>query len=338
MFLDKRIAVATLISALLWQGQSVLAQRSEFPIDGPFDGPFDGPIIETPTDSLPPYIPPPSPPPVVPDPPPTSSFPSFTFPILPTFRPPVVVPTDVTSAANYQQLNAPMANAALNGIQKIPPSLVPKEPPAPDNPDGILVKWAPGTIYKMIQNNVVELVSGELLISIKSPASHAHIITPFGKLALDANSDILVSFENGVLRLKNLDGVGMKVKAKLDQGPFAGKSIKAVTVAPGYEFTAADHVLSRSELRPKDGVARRFMKVLEEGQLAISEFSPASALQGNALVADLRQSVNGVKERRILSDLSKMAAVLNHQMGSQGFTESGKEDGSRLAGLNSKVN
>jgi hypothetical protein len=86
------------------------------------------------------------------------------------------------------------------------------------------------------------------------------------------------------------------------------------------------------ELRPRDGIARRFIKVLEQGQLAIAEFSPASAITSSALLVDLKQSVNGVKERRIISDMSKMAAVLNYKMGEGGFTENRADGNTRLAG------
>ena len=53
----------------------------------------------------------------------------------------------------------------------------------------------------------------------------------------------------------------------------------------------------------------------------MSEFSVDSAIKNNDLIADIRQNTTGVKERRILSDMSKMAAVLNYTRGEGGFWE-----------------
>lgn len=223
------------------------------------------------------------------------------------------------------------SNPALNGIQKLNEGAFPRHEPHEDNDGGILVKWRPETIFVRPQNNVVNLTSGEVLISVKAPAKQANLNTPIGKVALVANSDILASFNNGIFRVKNVDGCGLKVKIKMDGGALFSNKPYVVSVAPGYEFTAANHKLSRVEMRPRDGIARRFVKVLEQGQMSIGEFYLAGAMASNELLVDLRQSVNGLKERRVISDMSKMAAVLNYQMGTTGFVIDGKEDGSRLA-------
>ncbi len=299
---------------------------SQANLDSFFDGPFEGPLPPAPPTNvdLTPVSPPPPPPSVPPLVlPPVSSGP---------FRPPVVVPTDVTNNFFTGGQMPPAASSALNGIQRLPERFFPRETPREDDPEGILVKWLPGTIFTRPQNNIVKLTSGEVLISIKNPATRANLVTPFGTIALDASADIIASFENGLLRIKNMDGLGMKVKIKLDQGCFANQKPIVISLAPGYEFTAGDHTLARNELKPKDGIARRFIKVLEQGQLAVAEFSPASALNNNAMLVDLRQSVSGVKERRVLSDMSKMAAVLNHQMGEHGFFQNRSDDNTRLAG------
>jgi hypothetical protein len=294
------------------------------------DGYYDGPQIDS--VPLPPPPPPtPPPPPVIPPPPPVVIL------SLPpgVVRPPIVVPTDVTQA-NFSGLSVPLffSNTALNGIMKINEKDFPKDGQKGDDGAGILVKWKPGTDYKKPAPTIVELVHGEILVSVRSPAKMAMIHTNFGAIALATNSDVIVELKDGVLRIKNIDGMGMKVMVKLNQGPFAGK-VAAVSVAPGYELTASETRLTALLLRPRDGIARRYMKVLEEGYLAISEFSVASAMEQCSSVLQLRQSVGGLKERRIVSDMTKMAAVLNHKMGTQGFTGFMPENNSQLAGNSS---
>jgi hypothetical protein len=231
-------SAAVIIFAISLSQPAALAQAA---LDVPFDGPmFDEPILDRS-----PIIPP-APPPVIPQP--AAPAPPIAFPTAPpgVFRPPIVVPTDVTSPLISGVPFNPAASSALNGIQKLQEQSFPRENPKADDPDGILVKWLPDTIYTKPQNNIVKLTSGQILISIKSPARQASLITAFGTIALTANADILASFEDGVLRLKNMDGVGLKVKVKLSNGHFAGQKPIIVSVAPGYEFTASDHVLTRS--------------------------------------------------------------------------------------------
>lgn len=321
--------------------QAVLAQIDEFAFDGP-----EVLVPEFPRDTTPSPTPPPPPPPPAQPSSPTFNPPPF---IPPRFTQPagqpIVVPSDVTGQSltggmlNPAYLMGPAANAALQGIRKIDDINFPRATPREEDPDGLLVKWRPDTKFTRPQNNIVKLVSGEILVSVKNPAKKGILNTPFGVVALEANAVVMASYENGILRIKNLDGIGQKIKIKLNEGNFAHQKPIVVTVAPGYEFVAGDHTLNRRELRPKDGIARRFVKVLEQGQVAIGEFSLASALDNSSILVDLKQSVSGVKERRVLSDMTKMAAVLNYQMGAQGFRSESGNDFSQLANSNSgKIN
>ena len=337
----KTVAKAALFLAVIATvgAQSAMAQIEEFPIEFPEEF-----IPDIPRDTTPSYVPPP-PPPAQPSSP-SSNPPPF---IPPRFTPsagqPIVVPSDVTGQSltggmlNPAYLMGPAANAALQGIRKIDDINFPRATPREEDPDGLLVKWRPDSKFTRPQNNIVKLVSGEILVSVKNPAKKGIINTPFGIIALEANAVVMTSYENGILRIKNMDGIGQKIKIKLNEGNFAHQKPIIVTVAPGYEFVAADHTLNRRELRPKDGIARRFVKVLEQGQAAIGEFSLASAMDNSSILVDLRQSVSGVKERRVLSDMTKMAAVLNYQMGGgQGFRVESDNDFSQLASGNNKIN
>jgi hypothetical protein len=72
-------------------------------------------------------------------------------------------------------------------------------------------------------------------------------------------------------------------------------------------------------LRPHDGISRRRTKVLNQGYVALSEFSVESVLHTSSLIANMTQKESDAKEKRIISDMSKMAAVLNQVNGSSGY-------------------
>lgn len=257
----------------------------------------------------------PAPTPTPPPPPPTPT---------PITRPPVVVPTDVTNALMVIPPNNNIPNItdhpALNGIQLVQDSQFPPQDKVQQNTDWITVMSSAGSVFTKLNNFTVDFKSGEILVSVKTPSKIAFIKTPFGDIAMNANSDALITMKDGVLHVFNFDGDGMNLIAKLDKGPFSGPADPTVTVAAGYELIASNDKISRADLRPKDGIARRFSKVLENGHLAVSEFSLESALNNCSLVTDLSQKVSGVKERRIISDMTKMAAVLNYKHGIEGFS------------------
>ncbi|MBK8222672.1 MAG: hypothetical protein IPK73_16750 [Candidatus Obscuribacter sp.] len=258
----------------------------------------------------------------MPTPPPTPP-PVFTPPVIPpVVRPPIVVPTDVTNVNLVNPIMVPniQISPALSGVQLLPDSQFPPMDNIQQDQSWITVLSVAGSVFTKPNGYTVDLQSGEIIVSVKSPSRIAFVITPFGTLALSANSDALVSFKDGVLRVMNFDGDGMALKAQLDKGPFAGPADPTVTLACGYELVAAREKITRTELRPKDGITRRFAKVLENGHLAVSEFSVESALKNCAMLVDLSQKVSGVKERRMLSDMSKMAAVLNYKHGTEGFS------------------
>jgi hypothetical protein len=255
--------------------------------------------------------------------PPTIVFPTIVTP--PPFRPPVVVPTDVTSTMLMNGptnlvLDTPTA-FALNGIQLISDSQFPKADKVVQSHDWITILAKDGAQYSKPNNYTADLKSGDILVSVKEPSKLAIVITPLGNIAIGANGDVMVSYNNGVLRVWNFDGEGKTIKVQLDKGPFAGDADPTVVLACGYELIAGQEKMTRSTLRPKDGIARRYQKVLENGHLAVSEFSLESAINSCDMLVDLQQKTTGLKERRILSDMSKMAAVLNYKNGgTQGYT------------------
>ncbi len=215
---------------------------------------------------------------------------------------------------------------AVNGVILLKNNDFPEEKALEGSTSGITIKWRDGSDFKKVNDFVVQLEQGEILISVKSPSKMALLKTPFGKFSIASNGDVLARLDKDVLRVTNIDGLGKKVKAQFEEGILAKKI--TVALAPGSELVAGKNPLRRSDMRPHDGLARRAFKVIEDKHLAISEISIASIFRANDLVAQLRQSTTGVKERRILGDMSKMAAILNARNGTQGFTV---EEGSQLA-------
>lgn len=237
-------------------------------------------------------------------------------PVIP-FNPkvPVFVPTDVTYPT--VPFSTP-ALFALSGIQQLPNSSFPKESQLKGSSEWILVRARPQAEYNRPSVYSVTLNKGDILVTVKRPSNLAIVTIPYGKVSIASDGDAVVSFNNGILRVQNIDGLGKSVCAQV-QPP--GTEMKTIQLAPGFEFVAGDRKLGGLDLRPKDGIARRHFKFLEGGHLAVSEFSVDSAIKNSDLIADIRQNTTGVKERRILSDMSKMAAVLNYTRGEGGFSE-----------------
>jgi hypothetical protein len=244
--------------------------------------------------------------------------------------PPVVVPVDVTNpqitnphATSFHGGLPPTAgftSMALAGIQRINDSNFPKSDKVGSNFDWITILAKEGAAYNKPNNYTADLKSGDIIVSVKTPSRLAFVTTPYGDIAVGANSDVMVTYNNGLLRVLNFDGEGRALKIRLDKGPFGGPADPTVTIAPGYELVASDKVITRSEMRPRDGIARRSGKSLENGHMAISEFSLESAAHTVGMLVNLQQTTTGIKERRIITDLSRMAAVLNYRSGEQGYS------------------
>lgn len=237
-------------------------------------------------------------------------------------RPPVVVPTDVTNP----QLVSPLpfypqdigTAWSLNGIQTA--SSFPRQQDLKGSTEWILVRKEDPTEYTRPTPYTVDFKVGRILVSVKKPSNGAIVTTPNGDVSISANGDVLLEYRDDLLRVANLDGLGESVKIRLDSGPFSGSKTQ-VAIAPGYELVAAGHTLTQKDMRPGDGVGRRHFKTLESGKIAVSEFSVESAMKNLAVIADMSQKTMGVKDRRILGDMSKMAAVLNYMHGTDGYKE-----------------
>ncbi len=237
-----------------------------------------------------------------------------------TFVPPIVVPTDVTSqfpqsitVTGGMLTPSGTGPGLLAGFHTMPESAFPKQEELGGSPEFIEVKWAPLSEFTKPNLYSVNLNAGQVLVGVKKPSNTGMIITPIGSVAIFSNSDVLVSYKGGVLRVSNLDGLGDTVRIN-----FNGK---VYSIPPGVEFVGSDKKLTRQDLHPGDNLARRNAQVIQGENAAIIEFSVESTLEGSNLVANLQTSSAGDKERRMLNDVSRMAAVLNHLAGTEGFSQ-----------------
>ncbi len=300
------------------------------PCEGPGPGPGPGPAPNVPPVVVVPVPPPTFVPPPVFTPPTSNIFPAHN---------PFIAPTDVTSPYMMnQQNNLPFNQVpndhALKGIEQLAYTQFPKDSKKDKDEHPIYVFPKPEdktAQYERVSPAFIDFKSGEILVSVRKPATMGFVQTPFGTIAISANSEVILSMLNGVLRIINLDGMGRNVKIKLAEGPFEGDT-KVVSLKPGFELVVGGEKLTRRDIRPRDGLARRHFQLMAKGHLAISELSVASILESSNLLADLKQSITGSQERRIIGDMSKMASVLNYMNGTQGFSVTGNESyGTKLS-------
>lgn len=306
------LSAATLTALSAWcLGQSICSAQ-----------PFNPSAGQSP--SPPPRIDPPAPPPRF-DPLPL-------FPQQPTGplggTPPILNPRDVTNADLMGLTEA--AAAALPGPEHPPVGIIQLKDAefstlaAHQSADGIVVRAAKATKSERPNPYAVKLLSGQVLVCVQHPSHNALVSTRLGDVSISQGADVIVSFNDGVLRVMNLIGHQKTVQAKLDQGPFAGPADPVVTIEPGFELVAGERKLVLTDLRPPDGIGRRNPKLYEHGFLAVSQFSLSNLLSSSELIADMGQQTSGTKETRILADLSKMAAVLNYVNGQGGFVTQAK--------------
>lgn len=270
----------------------------------------------------------PTPPPPPPPPPPKVFIPPQ-IPPTPTFTPPVVVPTDVTNnIPNTNLINPGNPMNPVNGLASIDPGKVPGVTNLKGSTDFILVKSKTPNDFDRVSPYAVKINNGgQLLIGVRKPSETGMVVSDIGNIAIFSNAagaDVMVSLKNGVLRIMNLDGLGENVRLSLTGSQFSDLSSRAFSIKPGYELVASGSALSRRDLRPGDGISRRGVQIIGNKHVAIAQFSVESVLKGSDLIASMNQSDSGSKERRILTDMSKMAAVLNQVNGNYGY-DTGKE-------------
>lgn len=228
-----------------------------------------------------------------------------------------------TPISTGEQTTTP--NVALKGVNPLQDSKFPSFERVSGSFDWILVRPRDDSQFNRPNSYAVHLQSGQLLVSVRRPSKMALLTCDGVEIAAEADSDLLFTHENEVTRIVNLTGCHDSVKVKLKHLPEG--ATKSFTVKPGYELVyRADQKLVAHDLRVSDGFARRHLSVIENGHIAVAELSVESVMNNCDLIARLEQQGHGAKEKRIFSDMSKMAAVLNYVNGSAGYkTEPGPQ-------------
>ncbi len=260
----------------------------------------------------------------------------FIPPTLPTqgaFIAPLV-PTDVTNIRMDFQDRENASKAPVNGVALVPTDLFPKDDDLKGSGEWIVVRGTDPKGYQRLSPHTIQLSNGSILVSVRRPSSVAIVNTPLGEIAINADSDVLLTYTDGVVRINNLTGLGKNVLIKTAESSVSarinGKEVTepvastpvTMAFACGYEVSIGEDKLSHEHMRPADGLARRHFQVINDGKMAVCQFSVESALNNHDLIAELASKQSGAKERKILGDMSKMAAVLNHMHGTYGYKTS----------------
>lgn len=328
MDIRSKIATYTACALLLgnlgnWSGQAyaAVALGRGGPGPGPGPSPQGQPVMPIVPVYQPPVQTPVTPPVVVRTPPPVITPPPRIASPPPTVNsvlPPNILPTDVTGRIMGIEGQLPQNSSALSGIKL---STFPSKEAASDEEPGITARGDENAVFHKQSSFFVKYEKGDVLVSMRKPCRLGFISTPLGEIALTGDADIMMSdSEDGVLHIFNLSGNGETVRIKFSDAVLPDEKDKTFALASGYELIGAPHQLSYHEIRRPDSIARRNFKVIQNGQVAVCEFSVESVLGSSNVIAKLQSSEAGPKDRRIIADLSKMAAVLNEINGPYGYT------------------
>ncbi len=269
------------------------------------------------------YTPPITTPPSMPTIPPPMTPPSIPAPIkvfVPITPPPTlgntpINPIDLTNANPIDF--AINAHASGNGISAVNEKHF-KEDILKGDGSGILVKWIAGSKFQQLTPYSINFESGSILVSTRRPAHVALIKTKYFDISCQANSEIILKEENDVIHLMNLNGTGKAILVKVPDKS-SGLNSQVMSIAPGFEFIGSNTKIATKDLYLHDGFARRGGKLLGNEQFATNEFSLETVLANSGLIVTLGQNDSHSKTKRILADMSKMAAVLNYVNGTTGF-------------------
>ena len=104
------------------------------------------------------------------------------------------------------------AQSAAAGIHTLNHGAWPKPDDFKGSIAGILIRVQNGCEYSSADPHTITLTSGTLLASVRRPSLTTLVRTPVGDVSVSAGADVLISFNDGVMRVRNLNGRDNAVK------------------------------------------------------------------------------------------------------------------------------
>jgi hypothetical protein len=269
----------------------------------------------------------PPPPPVHTPPPTVHTPPPRVVPTTPTTNQPFLAPQQIDLSNDRYNVGQDLqpipllVGHAADGLNIISHARFPIEKDLKGSSELILVRGEPDAVFTRPNRYTAKLEKGTIMVSVRRPSEIGLIQTPIGDVALHSDGDVMLTWAGSALRVYNISALRNDCKVKIFKEVLGDGRVHTVSLKTGYEMIASDHKLSRGELRPPDGIARRRSQLLANGHLGVCEFSVQSVLEHSAIIAQMQQA-HSAKETRVLGQMSKMAAVLNVVNSPYGYTAS----------------
>ncbi|HEY9790905.1 MAG TPA: ATP-binding protein [Candidatus Obscuribacterales bacterium] len=221
---------------------------------------------------------------------------------------PGIHPTDISPIRSANQ--SPAAEAAA--FDSSPPR----------RGDRIHIVAARGALFRRPVPSVIDLTSGQLLVSSRRRQGSVVIRAASGeRVVINKSADVLVTADGDKLRVQNLTGFGKSVNVQSTGDETAGDVARSVSVDPGYEVVTKRSSVAASDIFSADGILRRNAVVVDNGSLGVSEVNLASLITNNQTIRTaLHENVDPSWQKQFSENLIRTAAAISTVRGDGGFT------------------
>jgi hypothetical protein len=187
------------------------------------------------------------------------------------------------------------------------------------NKADFLVRAEDDASFKLNDDGSIQVQSGTVYIASRKRNVPLVIKTAAGAVAVRGSADLLVSNNDGVLRVANISARGTHCRLALNES-IIGHQSGPMALAAGYEVVAASRPLLRGEFRPADNIGRRGAASMAGGRIVVNEFSTESFVSGSKIIAAMTGETRTAQQQQVLATLPKYAAAIDYLNGSDGYT------------------